>query len=155
DGDATNNFGLHDYWVVKVSASGAVEWQISMGGSSNDEANALVETSNGDFVVTGYSASNDFDVTGNRGNNDFWVVKIASPLLNPFYADADSDSYGNPNVMVMAASAPTGYVADMQDCNDSNPNIHPGAIDLCNGIDDNCDGYSDEDGLVASLSPLA
>ncbi len=61
-----------------------------------------------------------------------------------FYHDADSDSYGNLASTTLACSAPTGYVAISTDCNDLNANVHPGVIELCNGIDDNCNGIIDE-----------
>ncbi|MBR59382.1 MAG: hypothetical protein CMH54_15375, partial [Myxococcales bacterium] len=57
-----------------------------------------------------------------------------------FYADNDSDSYGDPSTGVCECSAPAGYVEDSSDCNDLDDYVHPGAVELCNGIDDNCDG---------------
>ena len=62
------------------------------------------------------------------------------------YEDADHDGHGNPQVVRVQCAAPrTGtFVANFDDCDDSHPNIHPGAEELCNGADDNCDGQIDE-----------
>ena len=154
DGNATNNRGGHDFWVVKLYPSGAIDWQVSYGGSMNDEANTVMENSDSTFVLCGYTASNDFDVIGNHGGSDFWFLKLTPPAFNTFYADSDDDSYGNALVRVSAASAPPGYVTDMSDCNDSDNGIHPHQIDGCNSIDDDCDGVIDDDGLVATITPL-
>jgi uncharacterized delta-60 repeat protein len=61
-----------------------------------------------------------------------------------FYQDADNDTYGNATVTILACSAPTGYVANNTDCNDVNAAVHPGAVEICNSIDDDCDGMIDE-----------
>ncbi|MBM4365891.1 MAG: putative metal-binding motif-containing protein [Deltaproteobacteria bacterium] len=65
-----------------------------------------------------------------------------------WYADADSDGYGNPAVSDVECSAPAGYVADNTDCDDSRALTNPGASEYCNGIDDDCDGTTDEDSAV-------
>ena len=64
-----------------------------------------------------------------------------------YYADNDADGFGNPNASLSACSPPVGYVTSNSDCNDSNALIKPGAIELCNLIDDNCNGQVNE-GLV-------
>jgi hypothetical protein len=65
-----------------------------------------------------------------------------------YYADADGDGYGNPAISQTTCSgAPSGYVTDATDCNDNNNAINPGATEVCNNIDDNCNGLTD-DGLT-------
>lgn len=71
---------------------------------------------------------------------------VVAPVNATFYADFDNDSYGDPNsgVDVCDGIAPSGYVADNTDCNDNDPAINPAATEICNSIDDNCDGTIDE-----------
>ncbi len=57
-----------------------------------------------------------------------------------YYADADADGYGDPADVTWACSAPSGYVADSADCDDTDPDVHPGAAEVCSGADMDCDG---------------
>ena len=61
-----------------------------------------------------------------------------------YYADTDNDTYGDPNSTIIDCTPPIGYVTDNQDCDDTNPNINPAAIEVCDNIDNNCDGLVDE-----------
>ncbi|MDR3272603.1 MAG: T9SS type A sorting domain-containing protein, partial [Flavobacteriaceae bacterium] len=77
DGDVSGNHGGNsDGWVVKLDASGAVQWQKCLGGSNSEVFNAIQQTSDGGYIVAGYTNSNDGDVSGNHGSDDFWVVKL-------------------------------------------------------------------------------
>lgn len=61
------------------------------------------------------------------------------------YQDADGDGYGNPYIYSQDISCGYGYVTDNTDCNDNNPNINPGAMEVYNdGIDQDCDGNDTE-----------
>ncbi|MGZ3751180.1 MAG: T9SS type A sorting domain-containing protein [Bacteroidia bacterium] len=79
DGDVSGNHavGFEDYWVVKLSGSGTIQWQKCLGGTNDDWARSIKQTADGGYVIAGWSKSNDGDVTGNHGNNDFWVVKLS------------------------------------------------------------------------------
>jgi len=61
-----------------------------------------------------------------------------------YYLDFDKDGYGDPTKSLVATSAPIGYVLNNKDCNDANADIHPGAKELCDKIDNNCSGKVDE-----------
>ena len=65
------------------------------------------------------------------------------PVSPLWYADLDDDGFGDPSTAVAACSAPTGFVADATDCDDSTALVSPDAEELCNGIDDDCDGDID------------
>jgi hypothetical protein len=65
-------------------------------------------------------------------------------VINTYYKDADSDGYGNHSVAKGACSAPAGYVEDNTDCNDSDPDINPGATELCDGQDNDCNAATDD-----------
>ncbi len=76
NGHVTGNHGASDYWVVKLTNSGTIDWQKTLGGSSWDRAKSIKETANGNYIVAGVSSSNNGDVTGNNGNSDYWVVQL-------------------------------------------------------------------------------
>ena len=77
--------------------------------------------------------------------------QIDEGLKNTYYPDADRDGYGISFEPIQACSVPDGYVDNNTDCNDSNAAVYPGAAEICNGVDDNCnrlvdEGFADFDG---------
>lgn len=71
---------------------------------------------------------------------DLQVDESGATGAATWYADADTDTYGDPNAAVVACAQPTGYVADLTDCDDAAASVHPGAAEVCtDGIDQNCD----------------
>jgi hypothetical protein len=79
DGDVSGNHGNWDFWVVKVNSTGTIQWQKSLGGSEKEEALSVQETSDGGYILAGYSYSDDGDVTthlGSTSNSDSWIVKL-------------------------------------------------------------------------------
>jgi hypothetical protein len=59
-----------------------------------------------------------------------------------YYRDSDSDGYGDPADSMQACSAPSGYVSNGSDCAPSVGAVHPGAVELCDSLDNDCDGTS-------------
>ncbi len=63
-----------------------------------------------------------------------------------FYQDKDGDGFGNINIFfdVCVNTPIQGFVMDFTDCDDTNKNINPIATEICDGMDNNCDGEVDE-----------
>jgi hypothetical protein len=64
-------------------------------------------------------------------------------LLN-FYPDTDLDGFGNTAALIRACAAPAGAVSAAGDCDDTRDTVYPGANEVCNNRDDNCNSVIDE-----------
>ena len=62
-----------------------------------------------------------------------------------FYADSDADGFGDEVNTTQACIAPNGFVDDSTDCDDSDANSNPVASEVCDEVDNDCDGGVDED----------
>ncbi len=78
NGDVSGNHGNNDGWVAKLTSTGAVDWQKSIGGSQVDEFICVSTTSDGGYILAGSSSSSDGDITTNKGDNDALLVKLTS-----------------------------------------------------------------------------
>jgi len=72
---------------------------------------------------------------------------------NIYYGDGDGDGYGNQSDTQQSCSTPTGYVSESGDCNDDDNTIYPGATELCDGKDNNCNNINDIDEGVCNTPP--
>jgi hypothetical protein len=66
-----------------------------------------------------------------------------------WYADTDDDGFGDELTALVACDAPDGFVAALGDCNDVSADVYPGAIEVCNSVDDDCNELID-DGVVGA-----
>ncbi len=86
------------------------------------------------------------EVCDNRDND--CDDSVDEGVSNTYYRDFDGDGYGNMTATASGCSTPPwGYVVNNTDCNDANFNIKPGATELCNSADDDCDGSINEGGV--------
>jgi len=63
--------------------------------------------------------------------------------VHTWYADADGDGYGDPSVPQTGCSADAGYVARATDCDDTSPDVSPASQEVCDAVDNDCDGTID------------
>jgi len=79
DGDVTGKTTSDiDYWLLKLDPDGNKIWDRTYGGSNDDRATNISKTSDGGYIISGFTASTDGDVTENAGFHDYWIVKITS-----------------------------------------------------------------------------
>lgn len=81
---------------------------------------------------------NDMDCANHKG----YVCEL--PCTSTWFLDDDGDGYGGPTTLVSCMPTPD-YVVAGGDCDDAAPGISPGATELLNGLDDDCDTFIDED----------
>ena len=133
-------------------------------GSAPEQSVALSPSINGwnsyDIDLAQYTSltkSNlvEFKIVGSGtvylDNIYFWKLPAGTYT---YYADADGDGYGaGAASLSTATTAPTGFSANNTDCNDASAAVNPGATEVLNSIDDDCDGLVD-DGVLPTIPPV-
>ena len=76
---------------------------------------------------------------GDCNDND---ASITAPIM--YYSDIDQDGYGDEATGTLFCQAPVNLIAIGGDCDDNNNAINPGATEVCDGVDNNCNGQEDE-----------
>ena len=90
----------------------------------------------------------------NEGEAEDYNLSVTNCTPVTYYQDADGDGYGNIAITTTSClGVPPGYSANSTDCNDLLASINPGATELCNGIDENCNVTIDEGAATATITP--
>ncbi|HNI55778.1 MAG TPA: MopE-related protein [Chitinophagales bacterium] len=156
--------GMDDNCNGDIDEGAGATWYADADGDTyGDAASTTVACDMPEGYVADATDCNDADAAVNpgatevcNGVDDNCDGNIDEGLtFETWYADADGDMYGDAGASVSTCDgAPAGYVADAADCNDADAAVNPGATEVCNGIDDNCDGNIDEGiDLSIAISP--
>lgn len=72
------NYGLSDYWIIKIDSAGTTQWDFTVGGTGNDVLTDAIASPEGAVIIGGYSNSGigGNKVTSNNGGYDYWIAKI-------------------------------------------------------------------------------
>jgi hypothetical protein len=132
-------------------------WALACGdkdGSGTTDTSEPSVDSDGD----GFSSAEDCDDSdadvhpeaeeGCNGVDDNCDGEVDEGVTTTWYADIDSDFYGDPAVSEVSCEAPNGYVENALDCDDTSGTVNPNQPEVCDGVDNNCDGVVDEDSAV-------
>ena len=139
-----------------ADATGATAWYADTDGDGFGDGGA--ETVSCDAPAGHVSDNTDCDDTVGEvnpeatevcdsidNNCDGEVDEDSASDASTWYADADGDEFGNAGDLLISCQAPDGYIQNNTDCDDTATGVHPGATEVCDSIDNNCDGEVDED----------
>jgi hypothetical protein len=101
-------------------------------GDDCDDANSLVHP---DAIETCNGLDDDCDAVADDEASD----------ATSYFADADTDGYGDPAVTTASCRSVRGYVTNADDCDDASATNNPAGVEVCDTADNNCDGAVDED----------
>jgi hypothetical protein len=134
-GNAFENVYVHD----RQTGSTTMASVDSAGVHANNYSTQPSIAANGRVITFGSRADNLVQGDTNGASDVF-----ACSWFPTCYADADADGFGNSQDTISAppGCAP-GYVDNSLDCDDSNAAVYPGAPELCDGLDNDCDGVID------------
>ncbi|MFM7200804.1 MAG: MopE-related protein [Myxococcota bacterium] len=131
--------------------------------SIDNDGNDLVDVDDDGFVATQSGGTDCDDSLANihpdatevcNTLDDDCDLKIDEDVQSTFYQDQDQDTFGNASQSTLACSVPTGYTQNTLDCNDQNAQVYPGATEVCNELDDDCNGDIDSEVLETYYTDL-
>ena len=158
-----------DYWVVKLNNTGSIEWENTIGGSAEDYLYSIDLTPDGGFILGGYSTSS---ISGDKtdlsfGSEDYWVLKLNSSgniLWQNVFGGLSNDRLRNIQSTIDGGFILTGHSLSGISGNKTEASLgsydywviklFPDCIpssELCNLIDDDCDGAID-DGIAEAVT---
>jgi hypothetical protein len=141
DGSGNGDYAKH---YNSVGVQQGSEFRVNTYTTNQQRHPTVAMEGGGDFVVAWHSLGQDGSQYG------IYAQRYCAP--QNWYPDNDSDGYGS-GAPISACDSPPNTVANNTDCNDNNMAINPGAIEICNDLDDDCDGFidtNDPDVLVAT-----
>lgn len=133
--------------IVLDNAFGYLDYQLIDGTGWVDIRHAEITNQNeiyvaGDFTAT-LSVNDEISFESNSFYSDGLLMKYNPCEPIPFYLDEDGDGFGGQDTLWSCYAVP-GYSSNGGDCDDANAVINPTITEICNGIDDNCNGLMDE-----------
>ena len=155
--------GLIDSADPDVAA--VATWYLDSDGDGFGDANNSIQTCNPDNTFVSNNSDcddtnaavnpNGVEVCNGRDDDCNGLVDIEDPNLSGvgiWFADEDEDGFGDPDNFIFECSQLPGFLPNNEDCDDTNPDVNPEAIEICNGIDDNCDGLIDDMDSAVTLT---
>jgi len=121
----------------------------------DDKASADAD---GDGYISDDCDNNDADINpgadeycdGVDNNCDGQTDESTAVDATIWHPDVDGDGYGDDTIPLTACEAPASYIAIGGDCNDGRADIGPDAEEICDGLDNNCDGEVDGEDVVGA-----
>jgi len=96
-----------------------------------------------DFTVASITGNSNGDSEDDHSSSARVSVAYGCDAKT-YYPDADSDGFGDAKQGQLSCDPISGFILRGQDCNDEKREISPDAKEMCNAVDDNCDGVADE-----------
>lgn len=140
--------------------NGSADFVIAAGNLEDDDRDGIADLACTPVAGTDcddrdpVSGPGSAEVCDGRDNDCDGVIDNGATSYT-FYRDLDGDGYGSAaSGVVIACATISGYVRQGGDCSDSNAARYPGALEVCNGSDDDCSGTPDDLAALNSCAPV-
>ncbi len=142
--EGTVDEGVTSTWYADDDGDGYGDPESTTGACSRPEGYVPVPNDCDDTDATVWPGASEIC----DGKDQDCNGEVDEGVTSLFYVDADGDGYGDPGQTTPSCEGLPGSSDDPTDCDDTDPEEHPGADEHCDGEDDDCDGLTDEEPTV-------